>query len=137
MSDLIDRKEILTDARRLIDGGIWENEGYLYFVNAVEVAAILAAPTVDAEPVKHGEWVTSESPAHVATIRCSECSTMYQRRWKAYCNYCPNCGAKMDTQRVPVRKCATCQHHGWDMPQCRECDEKNNFMYYSAKMDGE
>ena len=53
------------------------------------------AETVEAESAKRGEWMVSESPAHLATIKCSECGTMYQRRWKAYCNFCPNCGAKM------------------------------------------
>lgn len=59
---------------------------------------------VDAEPVRHGEWVISESPAHLSTIKCSECGTMYQRHWKAYCNFCPECGTKMDARREEVNE---------------------------------
>ena len=63
--------------------------------NSEYYSLITNAEAVDAEPVRHGEWVISESPAHLSTIKCSECGTMYQRRWKTYCNFCPECGAKM------------------------------------------
>lgn len=52
-------------------------------------------PTVDAEPVRHGQWIWDDEGYH-----CSECF------FHAYGNtlecfdgtyrYCPNCGAKMD-----------------------------------------
>ena len=59
---------------------------------------IRALPAVDAEPVRHGCWVAAESPAHLAAIKCSECNTMFQLRWKAYLIFCPHCGAKMDLE---------------------------------------
>lgn len=48
------------------------------------------APTVDAEPVRHGHWVAEISDEE--EYKCSECGD------KEYytCNYCPNCGARMD-----------------------------------------
>ena len=59
------------------------------------------APTVDAEPVKHGKWVDK----CVRDWRCSECNCEIQkiRHVDGYCyndlpNYCPNCGAKMDEE---------------------------------------
>ena len=44
---------------------------------------ILHAPTIDAEPVRHGKW---------EGLRCSECGRV---SW-SNTNYCQHCGAKMD-----------------------------------------
>ena len=49
------------------------------------------APTVDAEPVRHGHWIEAKYPL----FTCSECGATYQDIGYGY-NYCPNCGAKMD-----------------------------------------
>ena len=51
-------------------------------------------PTIDAEPVRHGNWRTFQFPKrwNGSTLRCSECNTGTTWRW----NYCPNCGAKMN-----------------------------------------
>lgn len=59
------------------------------------------APTIEAEPVKHGRWTENhhvsyddmrEEKVHWYTYTCSECDfeAMDDSR------YCPNCGAKMD-----------------------------------------
>lgn len=45
-------------------------------------------PTIDAEPVRHGQWIRSG----VITGKCSECGKISADRGK----YCSNCGAKMD-----------------------------------------
>lgn len=74
-----------------------------YKPNAImERAAILledveTAPTIDAEPVKHGKWIWED-----CVYKCSECSH------KAYGNilecmdgtykYCPYCGARMEIE---------------------------------------
>ena len=58
---------------------------------------IVAAPTIDAEPVRHGRW-----KKHTYWIGswgenemvCSVCEKKY--KFHADYNYCPNCGAKMD-----------------------------------------
>lgn len=55
-------------------------------------AVIDVAPTIDAEPVRHGHWVNG----HVAWNhyrRCSECGKVFSNSSKT--NYCSNCGAKM------------------------------------------
>ena len=65
--------------------------------------AIAAAPTIEAEPTKHGRWITvSDGYGNgVATASICECSlckdTIWvykndKRKWK----FCPNCGARMD-----------------------------------------
>lgn len=60
---------------------------------------IIKAPTIEAEPVRHGEWVKNEkeSEKHIEAIYyCSIC-----QNWEAWgetekTKYCPNCGAKID-----------------------------------------
>ncbi len=56
-------------------------------------------PTIDYEPVRHGEWVArkeifdgEQEPADA--IGCSQCGKS-QRVFRRT-PYCPNCGAKMD-----------------------------------------
>lgn len=52
-------------------------------------------PTIDAEPVKHGQW---EWDGYVYDMlwRCSECSCLNEND----SDYCPNCGAKIDEKSV-------------------------------------
>ena len=45
------------------------------------------APTIDAEPVKHGKWIEGE-----LYIKCSECGYPVGHLSD---NFCPNCGADM------------------------------------------
>jgi hypothetical protein len=64
---------------------------------------IYEAPTIEAEPVKHGEWIgypecLEYENAFCDDIVCSECHHV----WNVIGNcteefkYCPNCGARMD-----------------------------------------
>ncbi|MGN1368708.1 MAG: hypothetical protein ACI4WX_07565 [Aristaeellaceae bacterium] len=56
------------------------------------------APTIDAEPVRHGRWLYNYYPTvwyghgEPPEWVCSECE---ERAYNTY-DYCPNCGAKMD-----------------------------------------
>jgi len=47
------------------------------------------APTVDAEPIRHGHWDSRQ-----LVYECSECGHMGYSDM----NYCPNCGALMDEE---------------------------------------
>ena len=51
--------------------------------------AIDDAPTIDAQPVKHGQWIFSMT----GSCACSECGEVFHYEIG---NYCSNCGAKMD-----------------------------------------
>lgn len=56
-------------------------------------------PTVEAEPVRHGEWVDEGYYAdytNVSAWRCSECGWHMIRYAHELFRYCPTCGAKMD-----------------------------------------
>lgn len=64
------------------------------------------APTIDAEPVRHGRWVEEMNGSlHVTDewygrmFSCSECGSEMIGTLD-YCpwNYCPNCGARMETE---------------------------------------
>lgn len=52
---------------------------------------ILAA---DVEEVRHGKWKQEND-----IFTCSECGYQFEREgYTQFFNYCPNCGAKMDTE---------------------------------------
>ena len=65
-------------------------DGYMDALDKVETV-VREFPTVDAKPVVHGRWVCLE--AEIGFYACSECD---HRILRAKCNYCPNCGARMD-----------------------------------------
>ena len=58
------------------------------------------APTIEAEPVRHGRWLgISDGDADGYPVydewECSECGVVFEDEEPPY-KYCPNCGAKMD-----------------------------------------
>lgn len=65
-----------------------------------------AAPTIDAEPVRHGKWIIEDNPGTGwYLVECSECgenvtSTApcigFPPNAKVTWDYCPYCGVKMD-----------------------------------------
>ncbi|MDE5564119.1 MAG: hypothetical protein K2I93_03100 [Oscillospiraceae bacterium] len=48
------------------------------------------APTIDAKPERHGEWINALE--HCGAFVCSDCEYQSTALYK----YCPSCGAKMD-----------------------------------------
>lgn len=56
---------------------------------------ILYAPTIDAEPVRHGKWIKSEKSDF--EWECSECGYGLTDNKLTYCY---DCGAKMDLDEV-------------------------------------
>lgn len=68
-----------------------------------DIRLVKEQPTVDAEPLKHGQWISLTECSN-AGVYCSVCSKKVWKEDYAWCNrknklrsnYCPNCGAKMD-----------------------------------------
>lgn len=57
------------------------------------------APTVDAEPVRHGWWIYKGVRGRFPVCECSVCGNAENADWAVLgdnVNYCPNCGARMD-----------------------------------------
>ena len=50
------------------------------------------APTIDAEPVRHGQWIDTGSGQ-----KCSVCGEI-QYGYDNYRYYCPYCGAKVEEE---------------------------------------
>lgn len=75
---------------RLIDASVLQEE-YKKRHDGKRLLLIDAAPTVDAVPVVHGEWVDDGDPL---TLVCGVCGYRVMR----YNNtrHCPDCGARMD-----------------------------------------
>lgn len=62
-------------------------------------------PAVDAEPVRHGQWMYGETNnPFITEIYCPWCGkpTLYpeDEDRPLETEYCPHCGAKMDAERV-------------------------------------
>lgn len=64
------------------------------------VEFIKKQPTIEVEPVKHGRWIDAYPDIEPNTMFmygiCSECG--FEQGISKYLNYCPNCGAKMESE---------------------------------------
>ena len=126
MSDLISRKAVMEELLAIQDVTymstcltVDECKGKRWMI-ARAIDAVKDAPTVDAEPIKHGYWIFTTAYemfggeedcwyAHgnpIVDIYCSECgfepwvgnvNVISDDTCEAIANYsyCPNCGAKM------------------------------------------
>lgn len=88
---------------RLIDADWLKNKatprdrnGITEFITTVLFGLIDRAPTIDAEPVRHGKWI-GKPIAGYCTVRCSVCGDVLLMNDGKY-RYCPNCGARMDAE---------------------------------------
>ena len=83
----------LIDADALREKAQWmemsDNQGINFDVRAVSVSSIDLAPTIEAEPMRHGYWIEGRD----GSCMCSECGKV-SRYEIGY--YCSKCGAKMD-----------------------------------------
>ena len=90
----------LIDADSLIEECY--KDGAYGYVDALQIAI---APTIEAEPVRHGHWISLTNCSN-SGVYCSVCHKKVYREDYAWCNrknklrsnYCPNCGAKMNDE---------------------------------------
>ena len=66
----------------------WNFDGSVY---SSVYRSIKSEPTIEAEPVRHGEWIPQDNTR--TKFMCSVCEG---KNYGGYENYCPRCGAKMD-----------------------------------------
>ena len=108
----------LIDANALIEKAYWHGERpdvgnpFAEGVEAVDVNDIDEAPTIEAEPVRHGEWIDRYGGKYANHLwECSECKEKALWRFEVdalgkeivvqdLSDFCPGCGAKMDGNRV-------------------------------------
>ena len=86
----------LIDADELVEKAYWHGEhptvDHLFAegVDAVDVSDIDNAPTIEAEPVRHGRWERTSDGA----ARCTACKRKMNPSQYGYA-FCGLCGAKM------------------------------------------
>lgn len=89
---------------RLIDAdALWElaRNNKNRSVNCNEIAWF---PTIEAELVRHGEWIDGQKSfgakrgLYIVCSRCHHCIVLdkHQETPMTHWQYCPSCGAKMD-----------------------------------------
>ena len=91
MSDLIPLAELLAE----IDREIKRVPACAATLQRARSIA-LTIPTIDAEPVVHARWMQDDTLKDL--YFCSKCLTRDHRKPKH--KFCPDCGARMDADRV-------------------------------------
>lgn len=81
----------LIDADEILKEKYLESPHYCDYVVSVE--EIENAPTIEAEPVRHGEWKICCDGYYPYCSVCKE-----EPIGRKMSKYCPNCGAKMDLE---------------------------------------
>jgi len=99
----------LIDANRIVYSWTIDNDGEEH--DGVTLQSIIdKMPTVDAVPVRHGHWTSSQGSVEEGSCWCTACKTEYYADdlynvgetdengigQALMPNYCPHCGAKMD-----------------------------------------
>ncbi len=77
---------------RMIDP---KNPANRLYVSDFVIEQMQKIPTIEAEPVKHGRWVSIADKPYMI-YECSLCNDRWSYGAVIQMNYCPNCGAKMD-----------------------------------------
>lgn len=92
---LIDADEIIKETYGVVIKDMFHMDETVEVISRKDIDN---APTIDAEPVRHGHWIFNPKDAieMMFTLpKCSECGAESPNGG----NYCPNCGAKMDEEK--------------------------------------
>jgi hypothetical protein len=85
----------LIDADALLDA--MRDEEFPSWHPLDEIDSVIdKAPTIDAEPVRHGRWIDDDTPSFFRRRKCSVCGSYDGKNTAVYGHYCWHCGAKMD-----------------------------------------
>lgn len=95
MGDLIYRDSLLKYTRRMTE---YDESGCGVPVLVVRSDDIEKVPSVDAEPVRHGEWTEPYKYDIWDCYVCSRCKFSSDNKYI----YCPNCGAKMGSVATQI-----------------------------------
>lgn len=90
-SDLISRSALLGKKTRMTE---YDESGCGVHVYVVRVDDIEDVPSVDAEPVRRGEWTEPYKGDIWDFYICSRCKYGSDNKYR----YCPECGARMDVE---------------------------------------
>lgn len=96
MARLIDA-DALVDALKPLKatgGHKYYRDGVDWVLHEVMPNIIAKQPTIEVAPVVHGRWFHDWNNLYV----CSECGSRETMSPKKLKNYCPSCGAKMDSE---------------------------------------
>lgn len=91
MTEYIDRESLLREFDELEPYEEYECEHALWLDMRTKA---INAPAADVAPVRHGRWklIGADKRGRGGNWDCSVCHKSYPYQ----CDYCPNCGAKMD-----------------------------------------
>lgn len=100
MPELIDRISLIDKLDQGQKNAL-DAKDFMSFYALVFFKVILQeAPTIEAEPVRHGRWLSLEGWFNKSSVKCSVCGNTLNmdgvNAGRGDANFCPNCGARMD-----------------------------------------
>ena len=95
--DLIDREKLIRQIRLQANRSSLGETSCRELTFGEVAGLIMDAQTVDAEPVRHGEWIVCGDGEYVPFV-CSACGKTTSWYHAQTAKYCPNCGAKMEAK---------------------------------------
>ena len=102
VDELIDRLEAIKEEFiKLNPFGRVTMDDVIYLLHLL-IEKINGRPTIEAEPVRHGEWVIKERGVYLTkgdcVVQCNKCGHNRVSHREEVLDFCPKCGAKMDAK---------------------------------------
>ena len=99
MARLIDEKRLLLELKKMESeyyASEFEEDNIMGLGVMMAIRKVKDAPTIESEPVRHGEWIDTgieELDLIYSGYKCSQCGFIL---CGDSTKYCPGCGSKMD-----------------------------------------